>query len=65
MAEKLKIRVRCDDGVIRTITANLGTLDPVTRKYTMVMDEKFVNDIVAMFQNRNYRGVVNVTLEKE
>lgn len=65
MAEKLKIQVRCDDGVIRTIIANLGTLDPVTKKYTMVMEEQFVQDVVDMFQNRNHRGVVNVTLEKE
>jgi hypothetical protein len=65
MADKLTIKVRCDDDVVRSIVANLGTFDPVTRNYTMQMSEKFIEDVVAMFQNRNYRGVVNVILEKE
>lgn len=65
MADKLKIKVRCDDGVLRAIIANLGTLDPVTRNYTMQMSEDFVTALVDTFHDKKYTGVVDVVLEKE
>lgn len=65
MADKLKIQVRCDDGVVRSIIANLGTLDPVTKSYTMLMSEDFVTTVVEMFHEKRYTGVVDVMIEKE
>lgn len=65
MADKLKIVVRCDDGVARSIIANLGTLDPVKQTYTLEMSQDFIETIIELFHNKNYTGVVDVILEKE
>jgi hypothetical protein len=64
MADKLKIKVRCVDGVTRAIVANLGTLDPLTQNYTMQMSETFIQDIISTFQP-GHAGIINVVLEKE